>query len=148
MRLLAPPGMKGFLPAAAVVPLKGLFQPLTSPLAPPPASAASPPQELRPLDNPWVFGNYSVDYVSAGSRQVGTPAGGRFRTRAGKLLFRSEGLFQSVLPPDLVVNKVAFRLLGLLPGSVGLRGRLVSIPEREGGPDRKDTVKVGAGWES
>lgn len=39
--------------------------------------------------------------------------------------------------------QVEFRLLGFIPGSVGLRGRFVSIPEREGGEDRKDTVKVG-----
>lgn len=42
--------------------------------------------------------------------------------------------------------QVEFRLLGFIPGSVGLRGRFVSIPESEGGQDRKDTVKVrGAG---
>lgn len=41
--------------------------------------------------------------------------------------------------------QVEFRLLGFIPGSVGLRGRFVSIPEREGGEDRKDTVKVRGG---
>lgn len=37
---------------------------------------------------------------------------------------------------------MAFRLLGLIPGSVGLRGSFVSCPDREGGEDRKDTVKA------
>lgn len=38
--------------------------------------------------------------------------------------------------------QVAFRLLGFIPGSVGLRGTFVSCPDREGGEDRQDTVKV------
>lgn len=96
----------------------------------------------RPLEDPLVFGNYAVDYVSAGPSQYGAPAGGRFRSGLGKLLFRTVLLAQSVLKPDIVTNKVEFRLLGFIPGSVGLRGRFVSIPEREGGEDRKDTVKV------
>lgn len=54
-----------------------------------------------------------------------TPAaGGRFRTGLGKFLWRTTGLYQAVLRPDIVVNKLEFRLLGLLPGYVGLRGRL------------------------
>ena len=44
-------------------------------------------------------------------------------------------------------TQVEFRLLGFIPGSVGLRGRFVSIPEREGGEDRKDTVKVRGRWQ-
>lgn len=38
--------------------------------------------------------------------------------------------------------QLGFKLFGFIPGSVGLRGRFVSIPEKEGGEDRKDTVKV------
>lgn len=53
-----------------------------------------------------------------------TAAGGRFRTGLGKLLWRTTGLYQAVLQPDLVVNKLEFRLFGVLPGYVGLRGRL------------------------
>ena len=63
-------------------------------------------QELRPLADPLVFGNYNVAYVSAGSRQGGQPAGGRFRGGLGKLLFRTTCLAQSVLQPDIVTNKV------------------------------------------
>lgn len=39
-------------------------------------------------------------------------------------------------------SQLAFRLLGFIPGAVGLRGTFVSVPDREGGPDRSDTVKV------
>eukprot|EP00887_Chlorella_sp_A99_P000964 scaffold5.g964.t1 len=89
---------------------------------------------LRPLDNPLIYGNYEVAYVSAGQRQYGQPVGeppargsrcsggGRFRTRLGKLLFATTELCQSILPPDVVVG---FRLFGFIPGSVGLRGKLV-----------------------
>jgi hypothetical protein len=160
-------------------------------------------QEQRPLDDPLVFGNYNVAYVSAGPKQYGQPVGGRFRGTLGKLLFRTTFLGQSVLQPNIVTNKVAweravrggrhqllgrdagkraagqhtpvpasrppplghpwpsmavapacqraapprcpqvaFRLLGFLPGSVGLRGTFVGIPEEQGGEDRRDTVKV------
>ncbi|KAL4425751.1 hypothetical protein ABPG75_009767 [Micractinium tetrahymenae] len=99
-------------------------------------------REQRPLQDPNIFGNYEVPYVSMGKGQYGQPAGGRFRGGLGKLLFRTTLLAQSVLQPDVVTNKVAFRLLGVVPGSVGLRGAFVSCPDREGGEDRKDTVKV------
>jgi hypothetical protein len=96
----------------------------------------------RPLEDPRIFGPYNVAYVSPGNKQYGQPVGGRFRTGAGKLLFRTRGLFQGVFPPDVVTNKVAFSLFGCLPGAVGLRGRLVSVPQAEGGRDEKDTAKV------
>lgn len=53
--------------------------------------------------------------------------------------------------PTCTSLQVEFKLLGFIPGSVGLRGKFVSIPEREGGENRKDTVKVrcgfgGGGW--
>ena len=44
----------------------------------------------------------------------------------------------------LPAHQVAFRVLGFIPGSVGLRGRLVSVPETKGGPDNGDTAKASA----
>ena len=38
--------------------------------------------------------------------------------------------------------QIEFRLFGFIPGAVGLRGSFISIPEREGGENRQDTVKV------
>lgn len=38
--------------------------------------------------------------------------------------------------------QVQFRICHLFCGSVGLRGKFVSIPEKEGGENRHDTVKV------
>lgn len=99
-------------------------------------------QGTRPLENGLIFGNYNVAYVSRGSSQYGAPAGGRFRTGLGKLLFSTRRLCQSVLRPDLVINKVEFALFGFIPGAVGLKGNLISIPEKQGGEDNKDTVKV------
>ncbi|GIL70436.1 hypothetical protein Vretimale_3563 [Volvox reticuliferus] len=94
-------------------------------------------QQPRPLDNPLLWGNYNVAYSSVGKKQTeGEPAGGRFRGRIGRALFRTTGLFQSVLKPDIATNKIEFRLFGFLPGSVGLRGRV--RPEGENG----DTVQV------
>ncbi|GLC43911.1 hypothetical protein PLESTB_000922200 [Pleodorina starrii] len=94
-------------------------------------------QQPRPLDNPLLWGNYNVAYTSVGrSQERGEPAGGRFRGRIGRALFRTAGLFQSVLQPDIATNKVEFRLFGFLPGHVGLRGRV--LPQGE----RGDTVQV------
>jgi hypothetical protein len=99
-------------------------------------------QGRRPLEDPMVFGNYNVSYVSMGSRQYGQPAGGRFRTGLGKLLFRTTGLYQSVIQPNVVTNKIEFKVFGFIPCSVGLRGTLRSIPEKKGGEDCADTAKV------
>ncbi|EFJ50966.1 hypothetical protein VOLCADRAFT_116549, partial [Volvox carteri f. nagariensis] len=94
-------------------------------------------QQPRPLDNPLLWGNYNVAYTSVGkSQEHGEPAGGRFRGRIGRALFRTAGLFQSVLKPDLATNKVEFRLFGFLPGYVGLRGKV--LPQGDTG----DTVQV------
>ena len=105
-------------------------------------------QGKRPLEDERIYGNYNVSYVSMGKRQYGQPAGGRFRTGFGRFLFRTTGLFQSVLEPNVVVNKVALKIFGFIPCSVGLRGTLVSVPElKEGEQDEKaedmaDTAKV------
>ncbi len=63
-------------------------------------------------------------------------AGGRFRGRIGRQLFQTTQLCQSVLEPNLVTNKLGFRLLGVLSGHVGLRGQFESVG------DAADTVKV------
>ncbi len=55
--------------------------------------------------------------------------GGRFRNPLGRWLFSATGLFQSCLLPDLATNKVTFRVLGLLSGSVGLRGHIAPLQD-------------------
>lgn len=110
------------------------------------------PQEQRPLDDPLVFGNYNVAYVSAGPKQYGQPVGGRFRGTFGKLLFRTTFLGQSVLQPNIVTNKVRRGWEGPDCGAVALswpaamraagqqggRARLSSVPaERRGPPPRR-----------
>lgn len=39
-------------------------------------------------------------------------AGGRFRGSIGRVLFRTTGVFQSVLEPDVATNKVGVARLG------------------------------------
>uniref|UniRef100_A0A7S1TG77 Plastid lipid-associated protein/fibrillin conserved domain-containing protein n=1 Tax=Compsopogon caeruleus TaxID=31354 RepID=A0A7S1TG77_9RHOD len=85
------------------------------------------------LSDPLLFGNFKVAYVSA--RQNYAPAGGRFRSRFGKLVFRTKGLFQHVLSPDRAVNMVRFALFGLIGGCVVLTGRLKKLPPIQGLPN-------------
>lgn len=96
-------------------------------------------QQPRPNKNQLLWGNYVVAYTSMSktASQRGEAAGGRFRNGIGRALFRTEGLFQSCLQPDLCCNKVAFRLFGIIQGAVGLRGKITPV---EGEND--DTVHV------
>lgn len=86
-----------------------------------------------PLSDGRIFDQYEVAYTSSSGDQNrrGAPAGGRFRGRVGRLLFRSRGLYQHLYGPNVVVNLVAFRLLGLIPGAVGLYGKLTPIDDDE-----------------
>lgn len=95
-----------------------------------------------PLADPRLFDRYCVSYTSPGPGQGrrGAPAGGRFRSRIGRALFRSRGLFQHVFHPNCVVNLVAFKLFGLVDGAVGLRGRLT--PLGDGGHFGPNGVRV------
>lgn len=83
---------------------------------------------VPPLSNPTLFGNYDVTYVSSGGDQKGNPAGGRFRSGLGKMIFRTTELQQNLYAPDVVVNKVGFRFLGFIPGQVTLTGTIEPEP--------------------
>ena len=107
-------------------------------------SSPSSPSPSSPLDSPFLLGDFDVAYVSTGGRQKGQPAGGRFRSGLGRALFSTTAVCQSIFYDDdddddddenvkeeeekqlLVTNKVAFRLAGLLEGSVGLRGKVTA----------------------
>ena len=84
-------------------------------------------QTPNALNNPLIFGDYDVSYVSTGGRQIGNPAGGRFRGGLGSALFRTVGLEQNLYEPDVVVNRVAFLVFGLIPGEVVLRGTFAPV---------------------
>jgi len=47
-------------------------------------------------------------------------------------LFRTTKLEQNLYEPNVVVNKVAFRFLSVLPGMVTLKGTLSPEPEGQG----------------
>ncbi|CAM9731826.1 unnamed protein product [Scytosiphon promiscuus] len=82
------------------------------------------------LKDSRVFGNYNVAYVSSGSSERGNPAGGRWRGRVGRSLFRTEEMFQHLVEPATAVNMIVFRALGLLRLCVTLRGDFEAIPDR------------------
>mmetsp|Transcript_1278 Transcript_1278/g.2236 ORF Transcript_1278/g.2236 Transcript_1278/m.2236 type:complete len:340 (+) Transcript_1278:152-1171(+) len=84
--------------------------------------------DKAPLDNPLLWGNYDVAYVSSGKSQRGNPAGGRFRGKLGKALFQTNILEQNLYSPDFVVNKVGFKLFGFIPGQVTLNGTVAPEP--------------------
>jgi len=81
-----------------------------------------------PLDDPRLFGDYDVAYVSSGPSQEGNPAGGRFRGALGRLLFHTTALEQNLIAPDGIVNKLVFRVFGLIPGMVTLTGTIAPEP--------------------
>ena len=62
-----------------------------------------------------------VVYVGQSSSKKANAAGGRYRGRIGRALFRTDYLLQHVLP-DAAVNVIAFRLFGLIPGAAVLKG--------------------------
>lgn len=84
-------------------------------------------QTPNSLDDPRIFGDYDVTYVSTGGKQIGNPAGGRFRGGLGAFLFRTIGLEQNLYEPNVVVNRVAFLIFGLIPGQVVLNGTFAAL---------------------
>lgn len=70
-----------------------------------------------PRVDPALVGDYKVVFTS--SPQA---AGGRFRSKLGRALFRTHALYQNVLPNGEVANRVEFALAGGIPGAVGLQG--------------------------
>lgn len=91
------------------------------------ASVTPPNEDAR------EFGYYDVSYVSVGDKQTGNPAGGRFRSPLGKFLFKTIGLEQNLFPPNKIENRVAFTLLGCLPGEVTLEGTFAPAGETDDG---------------
>lgn len=75
-----------------------------------------------------IFGNYDVAFVGSGPNQRGNPAGGRYRGRLGRFLYKNEGLYQHILMPEkldgkiAVINYVRGKLLNTIPFGVILRG--------------------------
>ena len=75
----------------------------------------------------WLYRECEVAYVGQRDSRNANAAGGKFRGRLGRVLFRTTAMYQHVLDEGgaaCAVNFIKFRLLGLLPGSVVLRGRV------------------------
>ena len=110
-------GRDGAAPAAAMP---------TCPHAPSPPRRRSPSACLASSRAPWACAVRAPD----GRAQGPAAALGK-----ATLLWRALCRARCLLPPTA-------RLTRLLPTCPPAAGKFVSIPEREGGPDRKDTVKA------
>jgi hypothetical protein len=105
---------------------------------------------MRTCEDERIFGYYDVSYVSVGANQVGNPAGGRFRSPLGRFLFRTIGLEQNLFAPNRIENRVAFTVLGCLPGEVTLEGTFAPVDGLDDGRTVKATfdspgISVGGG---
>jgi hypothetical protein len=76
----------------------------------------------------YLFRDTEVVYVGQKNSRAANAAGGKFRGRAGRVLFRTTALYQC-LAAGVAVNVVRWRLLGLLPGLAVLRGGLAKEPD-------------------
>lgn len=90
-------------------------------------------KDQKPMEDERLFSNYTVAYTSQKGKSP--PAGGLFRSKIGRLLFRTRGLFQHVLKPRRVINVVCFRMFGIFSGNVCLSGELEAIADDEIGPN-------------
>jgi hypothetical protein len=86
-----------------------------------------------PMLDPQLFNRYCVAYTSTTEKSA--PAGGLFRGKLGRVIFRARGIFQHVLRPSTVVNVIPFKLLGVLFGAVALRGKLRALDGTDFGPN-------------
>lgn len=86
-----------------------------------------------PMSDPRLFAKYTVAYTSTSDKSP--PAGGLFRSRLGRVVFVTRGLFQHLFRPGIVVNLVCFRVLGVVSGCVTLRGMLEPIESDTLGPN-------------
>mmetsp|Transcript_1438 Transcript_1438/g.3443 ORF Transcript_1438/g.3443 Transcript_1438/m.3443 type:complete len:239 (-) Transcript_1438:246-962(-) len=83
------------------------------------------------LDDPSIVDYYRVKYVKKIAGQ-GTPVGGFFRYNPiGRLLFETTDTLQHLLPGKVAVNMLYFRLLGVFPGCVVLRGDYTRLTKLE-----------------
>lgn len=85
------------------------------------------------LQDPRLFSQYQVAYTS--TKNNSPPAGGLFRSKVGRVLFVSRGLFQHLFAPDTLINLVCFRMLGIVKGCVTLRGKLSPVKDKRLGPN-------------
>ena len=89
-----------------------------------------------PLEDQRLFGKYEVSYVGTGSSQRGNPAGGKYRSKFGRLFYRNDGLYQHILADEnkqetIVLNYIRGTLLSFIPFAVILKGIATSLREEE-----------------
>ncbi|PRW59283.1 putative plastid-lipid-associated chloroplastic isoform A [Chlorella sorokiniana] len=76
----------------------------------------------NPLRSPLLYGDYEVTYTSKPQA-----AGGPYRSLPGRIVFPGQRPTQSIQPPNVLVNEVAYKTLGFLPGSVRQEGEITPI---------------------
>ena len=89
-----------------------------------------------PLKDPKLFGKYEVSFVGTGSSQRGNPAGGKYRSKLGRLFYRNDGLYQHILSEEdkeatVVLNYIRGTLLSFIPFAVILKGIATSLKDEE-----------------
>jgi len=81
---------------------------------------------LDPFKDPQLYRKCTVAYVGQESSDKSNAAGGKFRGRVGRAVFRVDELYQHILKDDargvIAVNMILFRVFGLLPGCAILKG--------------------------
>lgn len=70
----------------------------------------------------YLLRRCEVAYVGQSSSVKANAAGGKYRGRVGRALFRTEALFQHVLEDGVAVNMIQFSLLNLVKGCAVLPG--------------------------
>lgn len=91
-----------------------------------------------PMQDPRLFDKCTVAYSPSNdptNPDQNPPAGGLFRSKAGRLIFVTRGLFQHIIAPNTVVNLVCFRLLGVVKGCVALLGTYSPLKDSPLGPN-------------
>ena len=89
-----------------------------------------------------LFRRNEVAYVGQTLSVSANAAGGKYRGRLGRLVFRTDALFQHVLLPDVAVNVIQFKLLGLIPGAAVLKGRWSVASEEARSELRRNSTRA------
>ncbi|CAE8728230.1 unnamed protein product [Polarella glacialis] len=99
-------------------------------------------QDKDQLADPRFYRNCEVVYVGQSQSSGSNAAGGQFRGRIGRMLFRLTNLFQHVLRESdktIAVNMIQFKLFGILPGAVVLKGSVTA-------EDASSRASLGEKW--
>lgn len=76
----------------------------------------------NPLRSPLLFGDYEVLYASKPQS-----TGGPFRSPLGRAVFFSQRATQNISEPNVCINELSYKTLGLIPGSARQEGEIKAL---------------------